>query len=345
MNPSLGPVRRSTQPWQSPSAFTLVELLVVIAIIGTLVGLLLPAVQAARESARRSTCSNNLKQIGVALHNHHDAKNRLPPGAAMDVAPFGTSGNWGTTWLVYILPFIEDTDVWNKWKFDAAGTVNYGSGHPNANSTLSPSGTKYFCPSSPLPKLSSWANGARRATASYVAIAGASKDVLASQDSRCGTNSYTGHICTGGMMFNMSQMRFKDCTDGTSKMLAVGEQSDYLLDSSGSQQDWRSSEKWGLQMGTNTATVPSKTNGWQNGYNTTTIRYNINQKSNSWTGAYSGVGADGYATNTPLVSAHVGGVTVLMLDGAVRFISDPISLVTLASLAVRDDSGPVTEEY
>jgi prepilin-type N-terminal cleavage/methylation domain-containing protein len=285
MNASLGSIRRSIQPLQSRSAFTLVELLVVIAIIGTLVGLLLPAVQAARESARRSTCANNLKQIGLALHNHHDAKSRLPPGAAKDVAPFGTSGGWGTTWLVYILPFIEDTDVWNKWKFDAAGTTNYGSGHPNANPTLNPSGTKYFCPSSPLPKLNSWAAGARRATASYVAIAGASKDVLASQDSRCGTNAYTGHICTGGMMFNMSQMRFKDCTDGTSKMLAVGEQSDYLLDSSGVQKDWRSSELWGLQMGTNTATVPSKTNGWQRGYNTTTIRYNINQKCNSWTGA------------------------------------------------------------
>src|SRR5437773_2311186 len=84
--------------------FTLVELLVVIAIIGVLVALLLPAVQQARESARRMSCQNNLKQMGVALHNHHDVKLTFPPGA-LNTGINGTPCY--TTWTIEILPFIE----------------------------------------------------------------------------------------------------------------------------------------------------------------------------------------------------------------------------------------------
>jgi prepilin-type N-terminal cleavage/methylation domain-containing protein len=106
--------------------FTLVELLVVIAIIGTLVGLLLPAVQAARESARLNSCQNKLKQIGLAMHNSADIRKRLPPGCAT-VVTSGTSlserdANSGATWVVFVLPFIEqaalaakyDHSVWSR---------------------------------------------------------------------------------------------------------------------------------------------------------------------------------------------------------------------------------------
>ena len=99
--------------------FTLVELLVVIAIIGILVGLLLPAVQAAREAARRMQCSNNLKQIGLALHNYHDANNKFPQG-------FTRFHSWG--WAVRILPYIEQSSLFNKLASDSGnwGPINNG---------------------------------------------------------------------------------------------------------------------------------------------------------------------------------------------------------------------------
>ena len=336
---------------RSVHGFTLVELLVVIAIIGVLVGLLLPAVQSARESSRRTTCSNNLKQIGLAIQNHIDVRGRLPPGAGFDIPPFGTSGTgMGSSWMIYILPFFEDSALWDKWKFDAAGTNNYGSGHPNGNcaitsSELSGVQTKLFCPSSQLPKESVWSSGCKRPTVSYVAIAGASKDVVASQDSRCANGLGYGHVCSGGMMYNLSQSKLKDCTDGTSQMLLVGEQSDYLLDTNGNKQDWRTCAHQGFTQGTNSSILPTKATGWiANAYNTTSIRYNINQKSNSWDGLTNGVGPHNYSSNTPLLSAHDGGVNGLMLDGAVRFFSDKMLLSTLGKLAVRDDGGTL-EEY
>jgi prepilin-type N-terminal cleavage/methylation domain-containing protein len=91
--------------------FTLVELLVVIAIIGILVALLLPAVQAAREAARRATCLNHLKQIGIGLHNFHDAHSSLPPGW---ISRAGNEAEWG--WAAFILPFVEQEPLYSQLK-------------------------------------------------------------------------------------------------------------------------------------------------------------------------------------------------------------------------------------
>ena len=100
-------------------AFTLIELLVVIAIIAVLIGLLLPAVQKVREAAARAKCSNNLKQIGLALHAYHDSNMAFAPGAACDYPPFGSGiGNEnGSSWMVFILPYIEQNALFNQWQF------------------------------------------------------------------------------------------------------------------------------------------------------------------------------------------------------------------------------------
>src|SRR5262245_27415263 len=105
-------------------AFTLVELLVVIAIIGILVALLLPAIQAAREAARRSQCANNLKQIALAALNHHDQKGTFPPGCVMSVGGASSTADYLTGWTREIMPYSEDQalrDVYDQ-TLSVAGT-------------------------------------------------------------------------------------------------------------------------------------------------------------------------------------------------------------------------------
>ena len=112
-------MRYRRQRWEF-RGFTLVELLVVIAIIGILIALLLPAVQAAREAARRSQCTNNLKQIGLALHMHHDRDKYFPPGHYANPAGSVSCANGNeATWFTYILPFLEQSAAYDQidWKF------------------------------------------------------------------------------------------------------------------------------------------------------------------------------------------------------------------------------------
>src|SRR5687767_12301195 len=116
---------------QSRGGFTLVELLVVIAIIGVLVALLLPAVQAAREAARRSQCVNNLKQIGLAVHNYHDSSKGLPPSSM--------GGRGAVTWMIYILPAMEQTAGFDLWDVEQS----YYSASQTARELQIPA---YYCP-------------------------------------------------------------------------------------------------------------------------------------------------------------------------------------------------------
>lgn len=123
-------------PCLTRRAFTLVELLVVIAIIGVLVALLLPAVQAAREAARRTQCSNHLKQLGLGIHNYHDTVNRMPFASGWSIARTGT-------WAAFILPQIEQQNLYQKFDFNVA------MNHANNTAAVTTVVKVFICPSDP----------------------------------------------------------------------------------------------------------------------------------------------------------------------------------------------------
>ncbi len=140
--------RNPVKPHRTERGFTLIELLVVIAIIGVLIALLLPAVQAAREAARRSQCTNNLKQIGLAMHNYHSAMNAFPMGVSASNNTVEGSIAWsGWSCQALMLPYMEQTAIYNSINFDFAPIAG---GHFSFNSTASATMiNSLLCPSDP----------------------------------------------------------------------------------------------------------------------------------------------------------------------------------------------------
>ncbi|MCP4171064.1 MAG: DUF1559 domain-containing protein [Fuerstiella sp.] len=193
--------------------FTLIELLVVIAIIAVLVALLLPAVQQAREAARRTQCRNNLKQIGLALHNYHDIYNSFPPGyTARNVsrtAPVMAETGQGYAWSFAILPQIDQSNLTDQID------TNLNAHDPDNLSIVSRTTLNAFlCPTDPAPTVFDVTDGAGTAytlpTSNYVGI--------------LGYGSVTMNAGNGtGVFFRNSRVRFRDITDGTSNTICVGE--------------------------------------------------------------------------------------------------------------------------
>jgi prepilin-type N-terminal cleavage/methylation domain-containing protein len=327
------------------SAFTLIELLVVIAIIAILIGLLVPAVQKVREAAARTQCINNLKQIGLGCHNFHDVYKRLPPGAANDMPPFGTNAGaqWGSSWKVYILPYIEQGAIYSKWDFNG-GQSGYTNGTNTAlmNNVTIP---VYRCPSSTVPDSFNW-NGAQRMHASYTGIAGSAVNPGS-------TGTYQQGCCNGngswasdtGLLFAGSKVRLTDITDGTSNTLMIGEQSNHLRDANNapitagfSSGVGNSSGIYGWAMGA-AHNKGGGQSGWGDGrhFNCTSVRWQINKI--GFTSADPGNGTNGcnndVGANFPLSSGHTGGVCVALGDASVRFVSDSLSLATLDAICTR----------
>lgn len=351
-------------PSRKRLAFTLVELLVVIAIIGILIALLLPAVQAAREAARRSQCTNNIKQLTLALHNFHDSYKRLPPGGATDQAPFGTTTGWacGSSWIVYILPYIEQTAIADQWMFTG------GSGWQTSSTSAAPNNAplisnviinSLFCPSSPLPKTIGsgavpFATGDIQ-LANYVGSSGAVNGLIPGyNETRCYTGASSGCCdggitCASGVLFPHGKVEFAHITDGTSNTLAVGEHGDWLITTDGAKRDWRGSLPHGWQMGSCNGTTPPPSAVGRN-FNCSALRWRINDKDRQglgWPNPPSGDCTLGVCynmgSNIPFNSAHPGGVVMGICDGSARFVSETVPLDTIARLATRDDGQPVGE--
>jgi prepilin-type N-terminal cleavage/methylation domain-containing protein len=200
------------------TGFTLIELLVVIAIIGMLVGILIPAVQAAREAARRATCKNHLRQIGLALHSHHDVRKSLPPGwLGFDAAgrPHA-EGERGWGWAARILPFLEEAPLSKSIRFDRSITdpLNQAS-----RETVLP---LHLCPTDPAPS----------------SVFTLQREVGGQPIVDLGRSNYVGVYGTreleefpdegDGVFFHNSRIRFKNIVDGLSKTFVVGERSSRL---------------------------------------------------------------------------------------------------------------------
>jgi len=304
--------------------FTLIELLVVIAIIAILVALLLPAVQQAREAARRSQCKNNLKQMGLALHNYHETHNTLPQGA-LSLKADGTSyslsdsnpgkssvvGGWG--WGTFILPFADQAPLYNK-------IAPNGANFPNAPDDLLRTPLSLFqCPSDASGNINMFedmrgGNAEGFAKSNYAGIYG-SEDGYYTYD----VDSVKSH--ERGMLMYLVTARFRDVTDGLSATLMLGERS------------WD-----GLVPDNNTATGCKRSGAVWAGKPNSSNKYSNLLRTND-SAAFTVGGTNRAAAS----SLHTGGAHFCLGDGSVRFLSNNINIATYKFLGQMADGELVGE--
>lgn len=356
--------------------FTLIELLVVIAIIAVLVSLLLPAVQQAREAARRTQCKNNLKQLGLAMHNYHDTFNTFPPGHVSDFpappAPFVSPANLASaevgcwTWGAMLLPNLEQNGLYN--------TLSVGTLKPQAVAAT-PAGLQalqtplaaFRCPSDSGPAVNNFDNTASGseispaapaaslysrfitdgvgkvaiATSNYMAVAGAGDSTTPS------INPYQ-YGPPLGVSFQNSKVGIRDITDGTSNQLHIGERA------------WRF-KNLTAGAGTITAISASPLTNIDQGtsWNIKSANTNVHSLTYDGLNVTSPAGQRQHQARA-FNSNHTGGVQFLLCDGSVRFLSEnidqrkgsvgtagyPADIVTnlLGRLACRND-GLVVGEF
>jgi prepilin-type N-terminal cleavage/methylation domain-containing protein/prepilin-type processing-associated H-X9-DG protein len=281
------------------SGFTLIELLVVIAIIAILIALLVPAVQKVREVAARAQCQNNLRQIALGAHDYHDTHKVFPPGFV--VTP--NRQNYGV--FIALLPYIEQGDVYKRWKFTPAGPANWGT-LVNGTATA-PAATviqTYLCPTGDgAPDITEDWSGYNMGLTCYLANAG--------------TRSYPEQS-KDGIFFQDSNVRATDVLDGTSNTLLFGERNYQQPEVHGctlNTWDWGA---WGAATGV--IYDMGDTHG--------SSRVAINTVCSSTVGQDDRLNAFG--------SLHADGANFAFADGSVRFLETATDLVTLQALSTRD---------
>ncbi|MCY3012496.1 MAG: DUF1559 domain-containing protein [Planctomycetota bacterium] len=321
--------------------FTLVELLVVIAIIGILVGLLLPAVQAAREAARRMQCSNNLKQLGLSLHNYHDAFKRFPgasaivPGVADGVN--GNSQPWvAGSWrkgshLVKLLPFIEQQNFYNAIPMELDVEAWFA--------TIAPAGSafagirprerqipSFVCPSDPPSRVDIAVGnyGASMGSQAMPANGGACTLYPTHINGPVGHGSSNNSANISGVFSRYHwSAKLGDITDGTSNTIALGEIRPNCAD--------HHNNGWHHGNALWTSTIPP-------------INYNTcrgEAGGSPATGPRTCNSFDVWMTSQGFKSKHVGGAQFVLGDGSVHFISQNVDYVTYQRMGARSDGAVV----
>jgi prepilin-type N-terminal cleavage/methylation domain-containing protein/prepilin-type processing-associated H-X9-DG protein len=339
-----GEARRVTRPLHG---FTLVELLVVITIIGLLIALLLPAVQAAREAARRMQCQNNLKQVALAILNYESAHKMLPAGGIR--MPSSSAYQIGVAWWMRILPFVENATTADQWDYSKGGWTD----NPSMDLLKNQHFSYISCPSSTLPNtvLTGVIDGAGYTQnvqgATYVGISGAAdgnaSNIYSATSATAGV--VPGWISNGGTLILDRFIQLADITDGASNTMIVGEQSDWLSpipappSSPGSMVpcyvgDCRADCGGGFQYGPG---LTSWGNVGKRTPNLTCVYHPVNFKTTTGYGILGNCG-----TNTPLQAAHPSGVNVAFVDGSVQFLSASLDITTLRNLATRNDGQVVS---
>jgi len=275
--------------------FTLIELLVVIAIIAILIALLLPAVQQAREAARRTQCKNNLKQLGLALHNYHDVFNRFPPGSF----PPGE----GLSWHVALLPQLEQAALWGKFETGGHALARWDSAAVNLPLCRDYRLAAYFCPSGTKERAD---DTALNYTTHYYGIMGPTginpQSGVAYSENTSGAH---GGFSREGMFYIYEARLMRDVLDGLSNTMVVGENS--WTNRKGNATRYRSWTRGGV---VNDLMAPCK---------------NVAQQINAdFTALFNDMS---YGSN------HTGGAQFLFGDGSVSFVSENVDYNLLLSTA------------
>ncbi|MGE0758752.1 MAG: DUF1559 domain-containing protein [Pirellulaceae bacterium] len=289
----------------SRRAFTLVELLVVIAIIGILVSLLLPAVQAAREAARRMQCSNNLKQFGLAVHNYHDTYKVFPP----QMLNMTTSNDrrWG--WGVLILPFAEQGTLFDQLKPDGGRQIPVASTLYNGVALLQKPVPLHACPSDAGPATNQFHPS--------VAASNNANNWYSKSNYVCNQQVFRYRAgIVGGACFSMAEV-----LDGTTNTLLIGERRLNIP----LNQRYPGSIVWGTAQGTGDSA------------NVFHAAHPINTRSRC--ADYDADGSDSTRTRFASSSTHPGGAQFAMTDGSVRFVAQTIALNPAATARALANTG------